>query len=338
VRAMKRKKISMQHIANKLGITKVTVSKALNNQPGVSEELKKKIIETAHELGYYNKVKNLTSRTDHFAYLVSKNFFFENENFYTQIYYYLSKKCLEKNKDLSLFVINSEEEKNLSIPQKLNKENIDGIFLGGEISQAYLYALKNLNIPLVSIDYYKPNMKIDCILADNFSMSYALATYLIEKAHKRIGFFGNLKHSNYIDRYYGFQKALSFNNLPFSQKWNIINSNSDIGSNYIDFELPSDMPTAYVCECDLAAYFLTQKLQLSGYRVPDDISVISFDNTEISKTCNPPLTTVDINKKEFAEKAFNQLIARIESPDAPIQTQYIHTEIVERESVKYNKE
>lgn len=78
---------------------------------------KKKIIETAHELGYYNQGKSVISRSERFAYLVSKSFFFENESFYTQIYYYLSKKCLEKNKDLSLFVISSTEEANLSIPQ-----------------------------------------------------------------------------------------------------------------------------------------------------------------------------------------------------------------------------
>jgi len=130
------------------------------------------------------------------------------------------------------------------------------------------------------------------------------------------------------------KKALSYNNIPLNQKWNIINKDSENGPNYIDFELPSDVSTAFVCKCDLAAYFLTQKLQLSGYHVPDDISVISFDNTEISKSCNPPLTTVDINKKEFAEKAFDQLMSRIENPDEPAQKLYIHTEIIVRDSVK----
>jgi len=331
---MKNRKVSMQHIADKLGISKVSVSKALNNQPGVSDQLKLRIIETAREMGYNNETKNTGLSSDRFVYVVPKRFFFENENFYTQIYYYLSKRCQANNKELSLLVISTDDEKKLFMPQMLNKENIDGIFLAGEISQAYMYALKSLNIPLISIDHYDPQMKIDRILVDNFTMSCSLTTYLLNKGHRKIGFTGNLYQSNYIDRYYGFQKAFAFNGVQFSDKYNIVIKDRDAGPYFADFELPEEMPTAFVCTCDMTAYFLMQKLQANGYNIPDDISIVSFDNVDISKSCKPKLTTVDISKRDFAESAYDQLLERIDNPASPVKTLYIQTEIIERESVR----
>ena len=332
---MKNKKISMQVIADKLGITKVSVSKVLNNQPGVGDELRRKVIETAQELGYLNDKKSTADRLNRFAFIVPKRFFLENENFYTTIYYYLNKECLANKIDLSLFVINLSEEKKLLIPPSLNKDNYDGVFLGGEIDEAYLFALANLNIPTVSIDFYKPNMNIDCILTDNFYISYSATTYLLENGHRKVGFVGDPRQtSSIMDRFFGFQKALAQYNLPYSDAWNIVNNDPATGLYYLDFELPSDLPSAFICHCDMAAYFLMQKLQSKGFIIPEDISIVSFDNTEMSKICNPPLTTIEINKKEFAIKAFQQMLERIEHKDLPPQRIYIHTEMIKRNSVK----
>lgn len=332
---MKNNKVTMQNIADKLGITKVSVSKALNNQPGISDELKKKILEVANDLGYFNEKKNQSTKMDKFAFLVPKRFFLENENFYTTIYYYLNKECLQKNITLSLFVVNSEEEKNLSIPPMLNKENFDGLFLAGEIDEAYLHAVANINLPMVSIDFYKPHMQIDCIITDNFYISYSATIYLIENGHTKIGFIGNPKQtSSIMDRFFGYQKALSTYNLKYLEQWNITNNDPLTGYYFLDFELPSNLPTAFVCHCDMAAYFLLQKLQGAGLSVPDDVSLISFDNTEMSKFCNPPLTTIDINKREFATKGFEQMITRIQNPDLSPQRIYINTETIIRGSVK----
>lgn len=332
---MKSSKVTMQNIADKLGISKVSVSKAIRNQPDIGEDLKRKILQTANEMGYFNERQSLVSKIERFAFLVPKRFFLENENFYTTIYYYLNKKCLNNNLNLSLFVINSAEEKDLTIPAALNNLNIGGLLLAGEIDEAYLFALSNLNIPMLSIDFYKPHLQIDCILTDNFYISYSATTHLIDKGHRKIGFVGNPKQtSSIMDRYFGFQKALAFNNLSFSEDWNIINNDPISGRYTLDFSLPEELPTAFVCHCDMAAYFLIQKLLGMGLNVPDDVSIVSFDNTEISRTCSPKLTTVDINKKDFAYMAFDQMMKRVQCPELPPQRIFINAEFIERQSVK----
>ena len=97
-------KVTMQMIADKLGVTKVSVSKALNNQPGISDKLRTEINKAALELGY-NKHMIHKRASNNFAFVVPKRFFLENENFYTTIYYYLNKQCQKTGQILSNIVV-----------------------------------------------------------------------------------------------------------------------------------------------------------------------------------------------------------------------------------------
>lgn len=335
---MNKKKVSMKDVADKLGISKVSVSKALNNQPGISQELKKKIFDVANELGYVYTTKPSTAQINKLACVVPKRFFLENENFYTTIYYYLNKQCLSESLDLSLFVVNHTEEKSVLIPPLLNKENFSGIFICGQIDTTYLNALYSLGIPIVSIDFYKSSMNMDSILTDNFYAGYLATEHLIQNGHKEIGFVGNIEQtSSIMDRYFGYQKALHSYNLGYRPEWNIINNDPLTGYYYIDFDLPDKMPSAFVCHCDMAAYFLIQKLQGLKISVPDEVSIVSFDNTDLSRTCVPPLTTIDIDKKEFAVKAYEQMKKRLSKPDMASQRIYVECRLIPRNSVKLLK-
>lgn len=328
------KKVSMQDIADKLGISKVSVSKAINNQPGISEDLKVKILETSNELGYYFKNNSKTSLLPKkLGFIVPKGFFLENESFYTVIFYYLSKECAEKNISLSLYIINSSDESDLTYPFSLSQDNLNGIFVVGEVNSNYLKHLLKLNLPTVAIDFYKPNINIDCIVTDNFFSSYSLTMHLIDKGHKNIGFVGNPEYtSSVFDRYYGYLKALSQNNLVYNSEWHL-KSNDVSGTSFIESPIPDSLPTAFVCHCDSVAYYLILRLNSLGKRVPDDISLVSFDNTELSQACNPPLTTVDINKREFAKKALSQMLYRIKNEKIEPQRIFASTHLIERNSV-----
>ena len=332
---MSSKKITMQIIADKLGITKVSVSKALNNQMGVSDNLKKRIIETSTQLGYYkNKVKMSSINVKKLGFLISKRFFFENENFYTQIYYYLSRDCAKKSISLILYIINSDDERNLVLPFSLIQDNLHGLFISGELQDTYMKLVTNLNIPLVCIDFHKPQLNIDSIVSDNFYSSYNATMYLINNGHKKIGFVGNPNFTvSTMDRYYGYLKALNQNGLECLNEWHIINN--DLNGIYItEYLLPSPLPTAFLCHCDMAAYQLMLKLKSQSVSVPDQVSLVSFDNTELSLNSNPTLTTVDIDKHEFATKALQQLLLRANNPSLETQRILLTTKLVQRNSVK----
>lgn len=330
-------KVTMQQIADALGISKVSVSKAIKHQDGVGPELRQKILEVASEMGYVYKPKatEIHSKALKFAFFTPKRYFFENENFYSQIFYCLNKQCSQHRSALSIFIINAEDEKNLTIPAMFSEESFDGIFIGGEMDTSYIQSLLHFNIPIILIDFYKPMLDLDCILVDNFYIGYQATTYLIHNGHTTIGFVGNPSQaSSIIDRFYGYSKALAEHHLSHHPEWHLINNDASTGLYTENFDLPEQLPSAFVCFCDMAAFYLIKKLNGMAIHVPDDISVISFDNTEISQNCNPALTTVDISKRQLAEAAFSHMILRLEDPQGAKQRVIVSTQIKIRDSVR----
>lgn len=332
---MNNKKVTMQNIADKLGITKVSVSKALNGQPGISNALRQKIISSSIQMGYTNTKLNKKTENYNFALLCPKRFFLEDENFYTTIYYYLNKKATSNGHTLTQFIINSEEETSNIIPSQLYNNNYDGIFLAGELRHEFLTKLTELQIPLVCIDFYTSDLDIDSIVTDNFYLGYQATSYLIEQGHKKIGFVGNIfQTSSVTDRYFGYYKALQLNNLEVVDDWHISNNDPVTGMYTLQFHLPKELPTAFVCHCDKAAYTLMDKLKLININVPNDVSLISFDNTDLCEYTAPKLTSMDISQKEIAYYSLNQMLFRVKNPDSMPQRLYTSNKLIIRDSIK----
>jgi LacI family transcriptional regulator len=333
VKAMK-KKVTMQDIANQLGVTKVSVSKAINNQPGISDSLRKRILHTARELGYAKIKADEIQKEYRFAFLSAKRFFLEDEKFYTTIYYYLNRKCMDKNCSLNCFVVGNHEEENGILPPDLTLAKYDGIFIGGELKKEYLSILSGLKAEKVAIDFYMPGLPFDSVIVDNFSIGYEVTGNLIEKGHTRIGFVGNLHHTNSIcDRYFGYLKAMKCRNLPIRKDWYIPGINTLDGVYTQNFDLPEDLPSAFVCHCDKAAFTLMQKLESCHIRIPEDVSITSFDNTSICELTTPKLSSVNIDKKQIALHSFNQMINRLNNPGLAPHRIYLSGTLVERDSI-----
>jgi LacI family transcriptional regulator len=237
---------------------------------------------------------------------------------------------------LSLYILEPKEEDTLTYPLAFSQDHseLNGLFIAGEINSDYLKSLSDLPIPVVAIDFYKNNLRLDYIVSDNYRMGYFTTNYLVEQGHKAIGFVGNPNYtSSVMDRYCGYFRALTEHGLEHRQDWNIVN-NDESGKYHLDFSLPEQLPTAFVCYCDMAAHILLSKLQISGVRVPEDVSLISFDNTDLSQTMVPALTTMHIDKFEFAEKALKRMQWRLQHPDEEAQFVYVNSTLIERDSVK----
>jgi LacI family transcriptional regulator len=330
-------KVTLDTIASKLGITKVSVSKALNNQPGVSEELKKRILQTANELGYVNKnAAKIANTVSKLGIIVPKRFFLDTDNFYTKIYYYMNQECSQSDISLSIYLLDPEQEKSGTAPLSLVQDlaELNGLFIAGEVNEGYVSKLAAYQFPVIAIDFYNPEIELDCIISDNYQSGYSVTKYLVEKGHTNIGFVGNPHYTTSVmDRYCGYLKALTHYHLDLNKEWLLIN-NDENGSYVIDFKLPEKLPTAFVCHCDMAAYKLLLKLQAEGISVPDQVSLISFDNTELSQTLVPPLTSVNISKHDFAIEAIHRMLWCIKHPETQPKNTYLKSTIIERESVK----
>ena len=141
-----------------------------------------------------------------------------------------------------------------------------------------------------------------------------MTDYLFGVGHTRIGFVGNVHATTSImDRYMGYCRALIEHGFSPRKDW-LISDRTDDGDN-IEFVLPDEMPEAFVCNCDEVGYRFIKYLQSKEYRVPEDISVVGFDNySTADNTSTPRITTVEVNMKELARAAVNTVIKRYKNP------------------------
>ena len=152
--------------------------------------------------------------------------------------------------------------------------------------------------------------RCDCVVSNNLMGGYRMTNYLFELGHKRIGFVGTrLSTSSIDDRYLGFLKSLMEHGVERRDDWIIADRSLDDGKiDRTKFVLPKDMPTAFFCNCDLSAALLITKLEDSGYRVPEDVSVVGFDNYVSDQFAGIGLTTYEIDTKEMADRAVHIII------------------------------
>ncbi len=323
--------MTLQTIADAMSVSKVAVHKALTNQKGVSEELRKRIQEYAKSVGYAVSVPAQAIRNKRFLFLVNQEFFLTlSEQYYSSIFYLLSAECNSTSNLLQIAYI--EPENTLEkIKRAISSYRPDGIFIAGEVSKTVMEYMQKISIPTVFIDYYSPLYDFNYVYVDNYHLSYQLAKYLIKLGHRKIGFVGNISKTSAIaDRYFGYQKAMVEEKLPLDQSWHI-NENIEKASDIINLDI-KNMPSAFICHCDAAARWLYTALQTRGLRVPGDVSVLSFDNTPLCESLVPRLTSAGPKMDLYARRTFSLMINALSSRGRQQQIK-LTTELAERDSI-----
>ncbi len=314
------KSVKLSDIANQLNVSTVTVSKALSDQKGVSEELRLKIKAIASELGYISpsaaKLRD-DKKSYNIGVIVSQRYFDQSQSFYWLMYQELATKANAKNCFTMLEVVSEEDENASSAPKLLEGDRINGLIIIGMMKTSYLKTVsEHAKVPIVYLDFYNKECEKDAVVNDNYLGMYQLTDYLCSLGHKKIAYVGTLFATNSItDRYFGYLKALYENGIEIRQDYVINDRYIDSGSvSDYDIMLPDDMPTAFACNCDVVAVNLIKMLNERGLRVPEDISVIGFDNYAFQNENTLGLTTYAVDVKAMAQKAV-KIIARKMSGD-----------------------
>ncbi len=329
---MPRKQITLVDIANVCGTSKVTVSKALAGKGGVSDELRKKIFEVAEEMGYVPIKSAAVAET--IGVLIPEKFINPNGSFYWALYNSLVQRLKEENISCIQENLTLEEEDTLKMPRFLTGMKINAVISLGQLSQEYVEKLSESAEHLVLLDYYVPDIDADCIVTNGFLGGYKLTCHLISKGHTKIGFVGTrLATTSIFDRYMGYMKAMLEHNLPINDEW-IIDDRSPKNELFETISFPSALPTAFVCNCDETAFKVIRDLKQSGVCVPEDVSVVGYDNYLISEISDPPITTINVDSKEMAELAVTSLLERIKNPKLPTRTMVLSGKLVVKGSVK----
>lgn len=325
----------MKDIAERLEVSTVTVSKALNDKEGVSDELKQKIKDLANEMGY--RINSLAkSMKEGYSYnigiVIPERFTGGEQSFYLNFYQNISKVLEEYDYYGILQLLSKQDEKDLILPRIYHENRVDGLIVLGQVSRSYVKVLQSMVIPVVFLDFYDEQLDMDSVITDNFYGSYSITNYLMSNGHREIGFVGDIYATSSIqDRFLGYYKSLLEHKVAFKEAF-LIKDRDEQGT-YIDLELPEEMPTAFVCNCDQIAYELIKKLKKMKYKVPGDISVVGFDNDIYATISSPQITTVEVDTEEMAAIAVEYILEKIKNNDKEYGRVSVKGRIVYRESV-----
>lgn len=335
------KTVRLSDIGKKLGVSTVTVSKALSGQKGVSEELRERIVQLAEEMGYVRKApaENTGGRKSYtIGVIVAERYLKENQSFYWTLYQEISKRAIARNGFPLLEVVSYEAEKAVELPKVVTEKKVDGLIIMGQFKTDYAaYLAENIKLPLLNLDTVGVGENCDSVVSNNMMGGYHMTNYLFELGHKKIGFVGTrLATSSIDDRFLGYLKSLLEHGVEWKEKWVIDDRDREFGD--VDserfFALPEEMPTAFFCNCDLSASLLIRKLRQAGYSVPEDISVVGFDNYVTDQFAGVGITTYEINTKEMAKRAVHIMLHKLDNLNYSTGMFMLSGKFIERDSAK----
>ena len=330
-------KIRMKDIAERIGVSIVSVSKAINGKDGVGDDVRSRILEVAKELGYEIDSSDKKSHQKTIGVLVVDAFLTEKNAFYGNIHKSIVQISSTINVNVLLEIVNPEDEKNCIIPKIVQNKQIEGIIYLGIFADSYIETLHEEKLPYVFLDFYKENKLVNSVLSDSYNGTEELTKLLINKGHKNIRFVGTINLvSSITDRYLGYLKALVDNNLLESSNITPIPDRSSVGKGFRTFEV-DPLPDAFVCSNDESAFYLMSYLKDKGVKIPEDVSIVGFDDSYFADLASPQLTTFKVDIKAMAAIALEQLVKEIDSEEYTIGKTTVYGEVIERDSVKAKK-
>ncbi len=337
---MKRAKI--QDIADLLDISRVTVWKVFNNKEGVSEDMKRKVLECAAELNYQpSKLQEVElaiplKKQTLVSVVVSRP---ETSAFWVKIIHQLAEEFSNSGIGLMYTYLPAHISEGYVLPQSLTDGSIQGIIIMNVYDEAMLQLLNGLTIPKVFLDIVTDmsveSLNGDLLLLEGRDSIKEITTSLIKRGRRHIGFIGDIQYAKTnMERYEGYVSAMY--QFGMSIEPNICYTGDMTVKTYVEIieefmNNINQLPDAFVCVNDHAANMLVQYLESHGHQVPGDVAVSGYDdNNEFNYTKN--LTTVQVNNSQIGKRLAKQLLYRIDNPEDPYEVTYIRTKVVYRNS------
>lgn len=336
-----------KEIAQLLGISITSVSLALNDRPGVSEETRQKVF--ALKNGYGNQNVILSGKSDGntvdngtLLLIIHKNSgrIINDKPFFSNLVEAVQMEAMKQ----SYHVVLAHYTPELAIRDYLNyirNLNTKGIILMAtemELNDLTLY--QTIDVPIVLLDASFDMEPIDSVELDNQNSILKAYSYLYSLGHRSIGYLkSETRIRNFDHRYDGFCKAMRiFNTESYSHP--VVSLPPTVEDAYLSMKdyldsLPegSEMPTAFLSDLDYIAISAIRALKESGYKVPEDISVIGYDDIPECETCTPPLTTIQVNRSDIGVIAADRLIRKIRMHDNFFTTSQVASQLIKRSSV-----
>ncbi len=328
--------IKINDIAKLAQVSKSTVSKALNNRSDISPATRQKILEIAHQHNFTPNAygKGLKSRvTGNIGVIFYRDVLPLSGNpFYSRVLEGIEAETTINNYNLVLHIVTDNHLNEL--PKMVREKQVDGLILIGIIQKELIGKILEKNQCTVLVDPKLNYEKCSQVMIDNESGAYQMTKYLIHRGHRRIAFIsGAMERLSFRQRYEGYIKALHSNNIPVNECL-IKSGGIENGYEFVKQLLINESPTAIFAANDINALYGYKAIRELNLNIPNDISVVGFDDIDQAAFSIPPLTTVKVYKEELGSVAVRVLLKMVDSPCEIHTTTILPTIIVERESVK----
>lgn len=326
--------VKMKDIAAAVGVSVVSVSNALAGRKGVSADVRSRVEEAARELGYELKKNERGSQRMVIGVLAPEKYITVGQSFYWALYQRVAYEAAKSQSVTMLEILTFSMEENEEMPKLLREKTINGLVIIGWMTDSYVKKIVDAaDVPTVLLDFQLKGVRCDAVMSSNYVGMYKVTRYLLERGHRNIAFVGSVKaNDNIMDRYYGYRKALMEMGIQERKEW--ILEDRNIRDGIAKIEVPENMPTAFACNSDWAAGILYNELLRRGYRVPEDVSIVGYDNYLYDNSFAERLTTYNVDMKQMAYQAVKLLRGKIRGIDKHWGTRYVDSVIVERHSVK----
>lgn len=328
---------TMKDIARIAGVSTSTVSHVINKSRYVSDDIAKRVLKVAAELNYAPSAlaRSLkVNRTHTFGMLMTSS----SNPFFGEVVKGVERCCYQKGYNLILCNTEGDQERMKSSIDTLLQKRVDGLILMcPSLTNNELQILQRYpDIPIVIMDWGPIPFSCDKIQDNSLRGGYIATKYLIESGHKLIGCItGPADNHQAIVRYQGFQQAINDAHLVVNSDW-IIPGDFFCQGGYDAFKLlaqQQSLPTAvFVCN-DMMAMGVLKAAHELNIKIPDDISIIGYDDIHIANFMTPPLTTIHQPKYRLGESAVEALTKRLADPERADSIIELEPTLVERHSV-----
>lgn len=354
--------VTVKDIAQSAAVSVGTVSRVMNNQGGVNEEKRQRVLSVAASLGYINSNSQNASYRAVSRNLKEIGFFYRSslDNYINDTtvvsnpywsHILIGAEIEARRNDIRLTYRVLDEVPNLAIA-KIKEMKLGGILLVGPAENEFAAQLQSEGLPIVLVDNYIPNLKLDAVCCDTFDGARQALSYLLEQGHNQIAFLcgptregkeeGHRPNSEIYSvdrRIMGYCMALLDYGQPVNYKLfqpNILSIQGgydackQLLARKINF-------SAIFCINDVTAIGAIKALNEAGLNVPGDISVVGFDDIDMAEHISPSLTTIHVNKENTGTAAVRALINRVANSETLTTNITLPVELVKRGSVSRHK-
>lgn len=326
---------TMKDVAQLAGVSTATVSRALMNPEKVSATTRKRVEEAVLEAGYSpnSLARNLRRNESKTIVTIVPDIC---DPYFTEIIRGIEDAAMENGYLVLLGDSGQQQKRESSFVNLVFTKQADGMLLLGTALPFDISKPEQKNLPpLVMACEYAPELELPTVHIDNLTSSFEAVNYLTQMGHKRVAQISGPKDAALCHfRNQGYQQAIRRAGVPMNATYTMYSDFTFEGGAKAVRKLLSlpEPPTAIFCHCDVMAIGAIQEAKKLGLRVPQDLSVVGFDDIQFSEYCDPPLTTISQPRYEIGRQAMLMMLDLLKGREIGAASRLLETKLVVRNS------